>query len=118
MLVPVTVTLDPGESDIDGAIRAAAETCDIEDPHAELQPIVDVPPVSLHLSETARALIYPLYATSAPPNLDSLEDADVEDEEDTYDWYTWPRAVNALRHDPRALDTLRTLACGIATAHQ
>ena len=33
-----------------------------------------------------------------------------------YNRYTWARAVNVLRHDPRTLDALRTLACGIAAA--
>ena len=34
----------------------------------------------------------------------------------TDDWHTWPRALHALQHDSRALATLRTLACALATA--
>ena len=102
---------------IAGAVRECVEEqCDIEDMDAELQQLPSVPPAALHLRDEkgGRALIYPLYAMHAPRGM--LEDADVEDEEDSYDWYTWPRAVNALRHDPHAIATLRTIACGIAAA--
>ena len=49
-------------------------------------------------------------------NLHLIGEDESHDEDDLYDWYTWPRAVHVLRHDPRALAALRTLACGIAAA--
>jgi molybdopterin-guanine dinucleotide biosynthesis protein len=51
-----------------------------------------------------------------PPPPGPLENADLTDEEDLYDWFTWPRALHVLRHDPRAIGTLQTLACALATA--
>jgi len=116
-----TVALRPGETDMEGAYRAAAENCDIADEwrHSELESLPAVPPAALHLGDewpiTRHALIYALYAARPPPP-GPLEDADLTDEDDTYDWYTWPRAVHALRHDAHALATLRTLACALAAA--
>ena len=72
------------EPGIECALRAAAETCDIDVDDDELELMPAVPPATLHLSETTRALIYPLYSTRPPPG--ALEDADVTDEEDSYDW--------------------------------
>ena len=117
MRIPM-VTLRPDESPIDGAIRAASEHCDIEEVVEnirELERVSEVAPASLYLEDGQHALIYVLYAARPPPP-GALEDADLTDEDDLYDWYTWPRAVNVLRHDARALATLRTLACAVANA--
>ena len=117
MRIPM-VALAPGESQIESAIRAAAEFCDIADEwkDSELGALPSIPPVALHLDEEATAaLVYPLCALRPPPD-GPLEDADLTDEDDTYDWYTWPRAVHALRDDPHAVATLSTLACAIAAA--
>ena len=80
------LAIHPHESAIECAYRTAAETCDIEEHvETELERLPAVPPAAMHLSETKRALIYPLYATRPPPE-GSLEDADLTDEEDSYDW--------------------------------
>ena len=118
MRVP-TVALRPGEAAAAGAARAAVELCDIEE--AEIVAPPHIPPAALYLDGgRGHALIYPFYAAQPPPaDADGrivLENADLTDEEDLYDWYTWPRAVHALKHDARAIDTLRTLACGVAAA--
>ena len=114
-----TVALRPGEAAAAGAARAAVELCDIEE--AEIVALPHIPPAALYLDGgRGHALIYPFYAAQPPPaDADGrivLENADLTDEEDLYDWYTWPRAVHALKHDARAIDTLRTLACGVAAA--
>ena len=113
-----TVALRLGEAEADGAIRAAAEYCDIEP--SELERMPSVAPVSLHLDEVegegGHATIYPLYAARPPPPGCVLEDADLTDEDDLYDWYTWPRAMYVLRHDARATMALRTFACALAAA--
>jgi G3E family GTPase len=118
------VALQPGEADLDGAIRAAAEHCDIDEwKDTELEKMPQVQPAVLYLGgagegpqeQQQQALVYPLYAARPPPP-GALEDADLTDDDDTYDWYTWPRAVHALRHDPNALAAIRTLACAVAAA--
>ena len=85
MRIPM-LAVRPHESAIDCAIRAAAASCDIDEhKDTELERLPAVPPAALQLSETTRALIYPLYATRPPPE-GPLEDADMTDEDDTYDW--------------------------------
>uniref|UniRef100_A0A7S4BA55 CobW C-terminal domain-containing protein n=1 Tax=Chrysotila carterae TaxID=13221 RepID=A0A7S4BA55_CHRCT len=99
------------ESQMDAAVRAASELCDI-DGVAELEPMPSLAPVFLHIDACNHVVLFPMYAARAPPP-GPLEEADLTDDEDYYDWYTWPRAMHALRHDKAAVAALRTLACAL-----
>jgi G3E family GTPase len=112
MRIP-SVLPKPDESHVEAAIRAVVEFTEVE--ATEVRELPHIPPVAVYAPNKRPILmhLYPLYATSPPPD-GPLEDADMEDDETPYDWYTFPNAL--IKLDPRSNASLRTMASALIEA--
>ena len=110
-----SVVAEAGESPHETAIRAVSELAEVDE--TEMRALYHVPPVYVYAPNQRELLVelYPLYATSPPPDGGASQNDD-EDPEDPYDWFRFPKAQSRMADDPPSVAALRSMVLHLMQA--